>query len=475
MATTFLSSWFNETNSLNGGLPNNGGSVTIYLTGTTTPAAVYVDELGIIANTNPVMLNSQGYPVQPIWLDILDNYDAIVKDALGNVIYELDYIGIPPANPAAASELGVWIATTTPISTVGSETFTIAGVWDVIFTAGRRMKFGVSNNKYGTIQTATYDGGTDLTTVVMLMDGTSTITEYTTQAYYSVLDSINVAVPKINYFAENTGTSDALIVNFNPAFIPNDSGTRFTVKTTAANTTTTPTLTIDDTTPITIVKNGGGVLGVGEIPQYAEFIYDVATDKAVLLNTSTSSNDAKWAAFPVGYTQPFIPAIMGTTLAAWLADHTDWVKLSNAHVTGIEGCAMAVSSATHLGNTIYGNDDAIVPSHTHAGSTVASHNHPGSAGGSHTHAVSDPGHGHNLLNGAVANPSLSFAGTAAVGVWLGTATAENSVTGVSISPASADVSIAYEAPAVTVATAGVSVTNANIQRTVYFDYICKIA
>ena len=190
----------------------------------------------------------------------------------------------------------------------------------------------------------------------------------------------------------------------------------------------------------------------------------------VLLNTSSTSNDAKWAAFPVGYTQPFLEAAMGTTITAWLATHTDWARLG-----GIEGCAMAVASSTHAAGSTFGSDDAVVPSHTHAGSTVASHNHPGSAGGSHTHAVSDPGHGHNLLNGAVANPSLSFAGTAAVGVWLGAATAENSVTGVSISPASADVSIAYEAPAVTITTAGVSGTNANIQRTVYFDWIYKVA
>jgi hypothetical protein len=479
MATVFLSPWFNETSSLNGGLPNNGGSVTIFLTGTTTPAAVYVDELGVIANTNPVMLNSQGYPVQPIWLDITHNYDAIVKDALGNVIYELDYIGIPPANPALANDLGVWIDTLVNCHNVNTHSFTIAGVWDVIFTAGRRLKFYLllseSPIRYGAVETATYNGGTNLTTVVMRMDGTSTVPAGTSHVFYSVLDSINVAVPKINYFGINTGTEDAIVVNFNPAFVPADSGTKFTIKCPNTNTTTTPTIAINGATPITIVKNGGGVLGIGDIPQYAEFVYDIDTNNAQLLNTSTTSNDAKWSAFPIGYTQPFIPAIMGTTLAAWLATHTDWAELNNTYVVGIEGCALAVASATHLGQTIYGNDDLVVPSHTHDGSTVASHNHAGSAGGSHTHAVSDPGHGHNLLNGAVADPSNSFSGTAAVGVWLGTANTTINTTGISISAASADVSIAYEAPAVTIATAGVSGTNANIQRTVYFDYICKIA
>jgi hypothetical protein len=484
MTTTFLSSWFNEYNDLND-LPNNGGSVEIYLTGTTTPAAVYADHTGDVANTNPVVFNSQGYPIAPIWLDVTNNYDAIVKDALGNVVYELDYIGLPPLVPATGGGVDgaaiIWVRTLSTATRVSDTVFTIEGIWDVIFSQGRRLKITrFSAVDYSTIQTAVYDSGTGLTTVTVVSDGTGVLPNdgegsNNLTVYYSALDSINLAVPYISYTAANTGTEDALVVNLNPAVYALTDKLMITVDMgSSTNLTTTPNIVVNGLSVTNIVSDSGGAIAIGSLPRYTDLVYDVATNVFTLKNPATTSNDAKWAAFPVGYVQPFIPQVMGTTLALWLAVHTDWRKLTNTQVPDIEGRAMAVSSATHLGNTQTGADDSIVPAHDHTG-TVAAHSHPGSSTAAHTHTITDPGHSHPLVNGAVASASTSFAATAAVGVWLGSAATSAEVTGITVNSASAAITIAADTPTVTVASAGVSVTNGNIQRTQYFDYIVKVA
>ena len=474
--TCFLSKFFNEYNDLND-LPNNGGSVTWYITGTTTPAAVYADHTGTVANTNPVILNSQGYPVAPIWLPITDYYDAVVKDALGNVVYELDYIGLDPdATAGATATVSIWINTTKVIRNTGTKTFDIDGTFDVLFTAGRRLKITDSGGDvYATVASAVYNGISDVTAVTIVPDGTSqlTIGAANVGCFYSAIDSINSPVPYQNYYAVNTGTSDALLASYDPSVLMTQGGVKVIVKTSATNTTTTPTFSANGQTPITITLNGGAAIAAGQIPTFADLLYDVAGNKAVLMNPSTTNDDAKWSAFPIGYCQPFIPGIMGTTLAAWLATHTQWAKLTNTQVAGIEGRAMAVSSATHLGNTQAGSDDAVVVAHTHTG-TVAAHNHPGSVEGSHTHAVSDPGHYH-VVSSIVASPSASFSSVASSGYLNSSGNTTTTTTGISISPAAATISIASDAPAVTVASTGVSATNANIQATVWFDWIYKVA
>src|SRR5437868_3981104 len=56
------------------GKPLSGGKVFTYQAGTTTPLAAFTDSTGVTQNTNPIILNSGGYPtnasgnVVGIWL-----------------------------------------------------------------------------------------------------------------------------------------------------------------------------------------------------------------------------------------------------------------------------------------------------------------------------------------------------------------------------------------------------------------------
>lgn len=62
------------------GSPLAGGLVYTYATGTTTPMATYTDASGIVANSNPVVLDSTGSA--SIWL--VGNYSINLTDANGN-------------------------------------------------------------------------------------------------------------------------------------------------------------------------------------------------------------------------------------------------------------------------------------------------------------------------------------------------------------------------------------------------------
>lgn len=475
MPAVALCPFINDYND-NNGLPNNGGSATIYLTGTTTPAAVYIDVTGTTANTNPVVFNSQGYPIQPIWLPAGAAYDVVSKDALGNQVAFLYNIIIPVDTSQTIVGTAVWIDCLRSVHSTSTTTFTVAGVWDVLLTLNRRIKFVTSglDPVYGSVADAVYDSGTDKTTVTLVNDGSTVLqnTEAPQQMFYSILDPVNTPIPKIIYYATNNGTADAITANYEPAVYPFEDGIELTVKLPTSNSTTTPTFSPNGLTPAIIVNDDLSALDIGELPQYAELIFDGSN--WILKNPNRTSQLSKWSNFPIGYCQPFIPGIMGTDITTWLAAHTGWAKLTNTQVAGIEGRAMAVSSSTHAGNSQAGSDDAVTVAHIHTG-TVASHSHPGSQDTGHTHTVTDPSHAHNLLNGAVANPSNSFAGTASVGVWLGTANTAYATTGVTVNAGAANISIAAEAPAVTIASAGVAATDTNIQRTVWFDWIYKIS
>jgi hypothetical protein len=73
------------------GLPLSGGKLYTYDAGTTTPKTTYSDRSGT-ANTNPVILDSNGYA--DVWIDS-GYYKFVLKDSSDNTIWTKDQISIP--------------------------------------------------------------------------------------------------------------------------------------------------------------------------------------------------------------------------------------------------------------------------------------------------------------------------------------------------------------------------------------------
>jgi len=79
------------------GKPLSGGKVWTYVAGTLTPLASYTDATGLVANTNPVILDARGEC--SLWL--AGSYKIVLMDALNVTIYTQDVI-VPYVQNAVA-------------------------------------------------------------------------------------------------------------------------------------------------------------------------------------------------------------------------------------------------------------------------------------------------------------------------------------------------------------------------------------
>lgn len=63
------------------GLPLNGGKLYTYQAGSSTPLTTYTDYNGLIANSNPIILGTDGRPPSEIWLTESYYYKFVLKDS----------------------------------------------------------------------------------------------------------------------------------------------------------------------------------------------------------------------------------------------------------------------------------------------------------------------------------------------------------------------------------------------------------
>ena len=90
----------------NDGLPLNAGRLYTYQAGSTTPLATYTDSSGLIANTNPIILGTDGRPPSTIWLTEGFFYKFVLKTSADVTIQTYDNLyGIIGATPPAATPI----------------------------------------------------------------------------------------------------------------------------------------------------------------------------------------------------------------------------------------------------------------------------------------------------------------------------------------------------------------------------------
>jgi hypothetical protein len=98
----------------NDGLPLNAGKIFTYQAGSTTPLTTYTDSSGLIANTNPIILGTDGRPPSTIWLSEGFFYKFVLKTSADVTIQTYDNLyGIvgatpPPATPIPAGGIFLW-------------------------------------------------------------------------------------------------------------------------------------------------------------------------------------------------------------------------------------------------------------------------------------------------------------------------------------------------------------------------------
>jgi hypothetical protein len=72
------------------GIPMSGGTLTVYVAGTTTPTNTWQDSALTSLNTNPISLDSRGECV--LWLDSTVTYKFVLKNSLGVTQWTVDNI-----------------------------------------------------------------------------------------------------------------------------------------------------------------------------------------------------------------------------------------------------------------------------------------------------------------------------------------------------------------------------------------------
>jgi hypothetical protein len=96
------------------GLPLNGGLIYTYQAGSTTPLATYSDNGGVYANTNPIVLGTDGRPQVEIWLTYGYNYKFVLQDSSYNTIQTYDniygIIGVAPTSSTSVPSglIAIW-------------------------------------------------------------------------------------------------------------------------------------------------------------------------------------------------------------------------------------------------------------------------------------------------------------------------------------------------------------------------------
>jgi hypothetical protein len=92
----------------NDGLPLNAGKIFTYQAGSTTPLSTFTDSSGLIANTNPIILGTDGRPPSTIWLTEGFFYKFVLATSSNVTIQTYDNLyGIINAAAPAATPIPV--------------------------------------------------------------------------------------------------------------------------------------------------------------------------------------------------------------------------------------------------------------------------------------------------------------------------------------------------------------------------------
>lgn len=149
------------------GDPANGWKIYTYVAGSSTPLSTYTDSTGTVAQSNPIVINSLGFPTTgQIWLTSGLSYKLVLTDASDVVKKTQD--NITGVISSSSSTLSQWVASGLTPTYVSATSFTLAGDQTSAFHVGRRLQTtNTSGTIYSRIVTSAY---TTLTTVTVVND-----------------------------------------------------------------------------------------------------------------------------------------------------------------------------------------------------------------------------------------------------------------------------------------------------------------
>ena len=276
MTTVYLSPVFNAWQGFNAsGQVLAGGLLYAYQAGTSTPEATYTTSGGSIANTNPIVLGSDGRPPSEIWLTAGQAYKFILQDSLGNPVgptldnvYGVNDPILDPAFPVISE----WNAYAGGPTFINGTSFSVTGNAVATFQPLRRIRATISTGTlvYGTIVSSAFNGS--ITTVVLKMDAAS-LDSGLTVVSPGLLSATNPSDPTVigaAPFVTGAGTGDAITATLATTLTTLSDDFQIEVMSPGQNTLAAPTFTLTlgstNTGTFAIAKNNGFALNAGDIP-----------------------------------------------------------------------------------------------------------------------------------------------------------------------------------------------------------------
>lgn len=204
-----LSPVFNDQTFTDDGDPAVGYKLFTYTAGSSSKQTTYSDAAGTIPNSNPIIINSLGYPTQgPIWLTEGTSTKFVLAlptdtDPPTSPIKTIDNVSGVGDNTVSVSQ---WVSSGVVPTYVSASSFTVLGDQTSEFQVGRRLQFTVSaGTVYGNITASAF---TTLTTVTMQMDAGTVLDAGLSIVNLSLLKANPLAVPSVfNQSIAWSGTS----------------------------------------------------------------------------------------------------------------------------------------------------------------------------------------------------------------------------------------------------------------------------
>ena len=191
-----LSPLFNEAQFING-IPASGAKIFTYAAGSSTKQTTYTDEDGLVAQSNPIILNSRGEPDNPIWLAEGQSYKMVFApstdtDPPTSPIRTIDDVSGVGDNSISLDQ---WVDSGVTPTYVSATQFTLPGDQTSNFTVKRRVKATVTAGTiYGSISTSAY---TSLTTVTVDWDGSSALDSGLSAIQLGLITTDNTSIPSV--------------------------------------------------------------------------------------------------------------------------------------------------------------------------------------------------------------------------------------------------------------------------------------
>lgn len=306
------------------GDPLSGGTVEVYLEGSSTHATTYTDSTGGTPNTWPISLNTLGVNTQggEVWVLGGVRYKFIIKDSAGVVQWDVDNISGINDTATAADQ---WVVYGTAPTYVNATTFTVPGDQTQTFAFGTRVRtINTAGTVYGTVVRSTFSTST---TVVVTLDGGGSLDSGLSVVATGLITPINPSIPgtlttppfrnriingAFRFDQRNAGASQTLTAAAAIAYCVD----RFYASCTGAN--------------VTIRQ----VSGTGY--QYAVTITGAASNTATLFGTRLESNNVyDWVGQQVNVQIPISAVGISTvTWNAYVANTTDTFSAKTLLATG---------------------------------------------------------------------------------------------------------------------------------------------